>query len=319
MIAAPGFADITAARSRIASCVRCTPVLRSDFLDEELGAQLFFKCENLQVTGAFKARGAFNAVLNLPPALALRGVVTHSSGNHGAALALAARRRGIAAYVVAPRTTPASKQQNILRFGAKLQLCEPTQAARQAAAAEIIAATGATLIHPFDNADVMAGQGTVALELLDQVPQLDAIVCPIGGGGLISGVAVAAHGVNEQISILGAEPASADDAWRSRSAGVITPVAQPSSSIADGLLATIAPSTFEVIRSQVLAVGTVSEAQIVAAMRRIWEELKIIVEASSAVPLAAALNGSVPVAGQRVGIILTGGNVDLQRLPWKQE
>jgi len=319
MIAAPGFEAIKAARTRIAASVRRTPVLRSDFLDEELGAQLFFKCENLQVTGAFKARGAFNAVLNLPPALAMRGVVTHSSGNHGAALALAARSRGIAAYVVAPRTTPASKQQNMLRFGARLQLCEPTLAARQTAADEIVAATGATLIHPFDNADVMAGQGTVALELLEQVPELAAIVCPIGGGGLISGVAVAAHGVNQQIRIFGAEPASADDAWRSRSAGVITPVAQPITSIADGLLATIAPSTFEVIRTQVRAVGTVSEEQIVAAMRRIWEELKIIVEASSAVPLAAALNGSLPLTGQRVGIILTGGNVDLQRLPWKQE
>jgi len=318
MIAAPGFAAITAARTRIAASVRCTPVLRSDFLDQELGAQLFFKCENLQVSGAFKARGAFNAVLNLPPALAMRGVVTHSSGNHGAALALAARTRGIAAYVVAPRTTPASKQQNMLRFGAKLQLCEPTQAARQAAAEQVIAATGASLIHPFDNADVMAGQGTVALELLEQVPDLVAIICPIGGGGLISGVAVAAHGVNERIRILGAEPAGADDAGRSHSAGVITPVAQPSS-MADGLLATIAPSTFEVIRTQVLAIGIVSEAQIVAAMRRIWEELKIIVEASSAVPLAAVLNGSLPVAGQRVGIILTGGNVDLQRLPWKQD
>jgi threonine dehydratase len=318
MIAAPGFAAIQAARTRIAASVRCTPVLRSEFLDEQLGAQLFFKCENLQVTGAFKARGAFNAVLNLPPEVAVRGVVTHSSGNHGAALALAARTRGIAAYVVAPRTTPASKQRNMLRFGAKLQLCEPTQAARQAAAEQLIAATGATLIHPFDNADVMAGQGTAALELLEQVPDLTAIVCPIGGGGLISGVAVAAHGVDQQMRIFGAEPAGADDAWRSRSAGVITPVAQPSS-LADGLLATIAPSTFEVIRTQVHAVGTVSEAQIVAAMRRIWEELKIIVEASSAVPLAALLNGSLPVAGQRVGIILTGGNVDLQRLPWKQD
>jgi threonine dehydratase len=318
MIAAPGFEAIKAARIRIAASVRCTPVLRSDFLDEELGAKLFFKCENLQVTGAFKARGAFNAVLNLPPALAARGVVTHSSGNHGAALALAARTRGIPAYVVAPRTTPASKQHNMLRFGAKLQLCEPTQAARQAAAEQVIAATGATLIHPFDNADVMAGQGTVALELLEQVPELDTIVCPVGGGGLISGVAVAAHGVNERIRIFGAEPADADDARRSHSAGAITPVAQPSS-LADGLLATIAPSTFEVIRTQVLVIGTVSEVQIVAAMRRIWEELKIIVEASSAVPLAAVLNGSLPVGGQRVGIILTGGNVDLQRLPWQQE
>ena len=318
MVAAPGFEAIQAARARIAASVRCTAVLRSDLLDAAVGAQLYFKCENLQVTGAFKARGAFNAVLNLPPALAARGVVTHSSGNHGAALALAARTRGIAAYVVAPRTTPVTKQQNMLRFGAKLQLCEPTQAARQAAAEQVIAATGATLIHPFDNADVMAGQGTVALELLEQVPALDTLVCPIGGGGLISGVAVAAHGVNQQIRVFGAEPAGADDAQRSRSAGVITPVAQPSS-LADGLLATIAPSTFEIIRTQVQAVGTASEAQIIAAMRQVWEELKIIIEASSAVPLAALLNGSLPVAGHRVGIILTGGNVDLQRLPWKQD
>lgn len=316
MIAAPGFEAIKAARTRIAGSIRRTPVLTSDFLDEELGARLYFKCENLQVSGAFKARGAFNAVLNLSPALAARGVVTHSSGNHGAALALAARARGIAAYVVAPRTTPASKQQNMLRYGAKLQLCEPTLAARQAAAEQIIADTGAILIHPFDNADVMAGQGTVALELMDQVPDLDAIVCPIGGGGLVSGTAVAAHGLNPRIRVLGAEPQGADDALRSQNAGVITPVAQPTS-LADGLLATIAPSTFEVIRTQVQAVGTASEEQLVAAMRRVWEELKIIIEASSAVPVAALLNGSLPVSGQRVGVVLTGGNVDLGKLPWR--
>jgi len=318
MVAAPRFEAIQAARARIAGSVRCTPILRSAFLDEALGAQLYFKCENLQVTGAFKARGAFSAVLNLSPALAARGVVTHSSGNHGAALALAARTRGIAAVVVAPRTAPASKQRNMLRYGATLQLCEPTLAAREAATLQVVAATGATLIHPFDNADVMAGQGTVALELMEQVPDLDAIVCPIGGGGLISGVAVAAHGIDARIRILGAEPIGADDALRSRTAGVITPVMQPRS-LADGLLATVAPSTFEVIRSQVHAVGTVSEEDIVAAMRRIWEELKIIIEASSAVPVAALLNGALPIAGRRVGVVLTGGNVDLQRLPWKQD
>ncbi len=317
MIAAPGFEAIKSARARIAGSIRRTPVLTSDFIDQELGAKLYFKCENLQVSGAFKARGAFNAVLNLSAALAGRGVVTHSSGNHGAALALAARARGIAAYVVAPRTTPASKQQNMLRYGARLQLCEPTLAARQAAAEEIVANTGATLIHPFDNAEVMAGQGTVVLELLEQVPDLDVIVCPIGGGGLISGAAVAAHGLNPRIRVLGAEPEGADDAMRSQSAGVITPVAQPAS-LADGLLATIAPSTFEVIRTQVHAVGTASEEQLVAAMRRVWEELKIIIEASSAVPVAALLNGSLKVSGQRVGVVLTGGNVDLQKIPWKQ-
>jgi threonine dehydratase len=315
MIAAPRFDAIQAARARIAGRVRCTPVLSSEFLDQQLGAQLFFKCENLQVSGAFKARGAFNAVLNLSAQLAARGVVTHSSGNHGAALALAARTRGIPAYVVAPRTTPASKQQNMQRYGAKLQLCEPTLAARQAAAQQIIAATGATLIHPFDNTDVMAGQGTVALELLEQVPDLDTIVCPIGGGGLISGVAVAAHGVDARIQVLGAEPLGADDAWRSRTAGVITAVVQPHS-LADGLLATIAPSTFEVIRTQVAAVGTVTEEDIVAGMRRIWEELKIIIEPSSAVPVAALFTGALPVAGRRIGVVLTGGNVDLQKLPW---
>ena len=318
MAAAPGFDAIKAAQARIAGSVYRTPVLRSDFLDEELGARLFFKCENLQVTGAFKARGAFNAVLSLPAALAARGVVTHSSGNHGAALALAARTRGIPAYVVAPRPTPASKQQNMLRYGANLQLCEPTLAAREAAAARILADTGATLIHPFDNAEVMAGQGTVALELLEQVPDLDTIVCPIGGGGLISGAAVAGHGVNARIRILGAEPIGADDARRSKDAGVITPVVQPHS-LADGLLATIAPSTFAVLRTQVEAVGTVSEEDIVAAMRRIWEELKIIVEASSAVPVAALLSGALQAGAQRVGVVLTGGNVDLQRLPWKQD
>jgi threonine dehydratase len=282
-----------------------------------VGAQLFFKCENLQVTGAFKARGAFNAVLNLPAELAARGVVTHSSGNHGAALALAARVRGISAYVVAPRTTPASKQQNMRRYGAKLQLCEPNLAARQEAAQRIIADTGATLIHPYDNADVMAGQGTVALELLEQVPDLDTILCPIGGGGLISGVAVAAHGIDAQMRILGAEPLGADDAWRSLRAGVITPVVQPHS-LADGLLGTIAPSTFEVIRAQVHAVETVTEEDIVTAMLRIWQELKIIIEPSAAVPVAALFNGGLPVSGRRVGVVLTGGNVDLQHLPWKQ-
>jgi threonine dehydratase len=315
MTIAPGFEAIQAARVRIAGRVRRTPVLSSEALDEELGATLFFKCENLQLSGAFKARGAFNAVLSLSPAQAARGVVTHSSGNHGAALALAARSRGIAAHVVAPRTTPASKQQNMQRYGARLQLCEPTLAARQSAAEQIVAMTGATLIHPYDNAAVMAGQGTVALELLEQVPDLDVIVCPIGGGGLISGAAVAAHGIDPRIVVLGAEPAGADDALRSRRAGVITAVTQPSS-LADGLLATIAPSTFEVIRTQVEAVGTVTEAQIVVAMRRIWEELRMLIEPSSAVPVAALLNGSLTVAGRRVGIVLTGGNVDLQRLPW---
>jgi threonine dehydratase len=315
MIAAPSFDAIQAARARIAGRVRCTPVLSSDLLDEQLGARLFFKCENLQVTGAFKARGAFNAVLNLPPQLAARGVVTHSSGNHGAALALAARTRGIPAYVVAPRTTPVSKQQNMRRYGAKLQLCEPTLAARQAAAEQIMADTGATLIHPFDNTDVMAGQGTVALELLEQVPDLDTIVCPIGGGGLISGVAVVAHGVDARIQVFGAEPIGADDAWRSRMAGVVTPVVQPHS-LADGLLATIAPSTFEVIRTQVAAIGTVTEEDIVAGMRRIWDELNIIIEPSSAVPVAALANGALPVSGRRIGVVLTGGNVDLQKLPW---
>ena len=315
MSADPGlrFEDIRAAATRIRPHVHRTPVLTSSTLDALAGARLHFKCENFQRSGAFKARGAHNAVFAL--AGDVRAVATHSSGNHGAALALAARARGMAAYVVAPRTVSAAKAANMTRYGAQLTLCEPTLEARTEAAARIVAETGARLVHPFDDYAVMAGQGTAALELLEEVPDLDAVICPVGGGGLLSGTAVAAHGLRPAIRVFGAEPLGADDARRSLRSGVLTRIAQPRS-IADGLLAaSLAPNTFALIRAHVEDIATVEEDGIIAAMRKVWEILKIVIEPSSAVPVAALLEGRLPLAGLRVGVILTGGNVDLDRLP----
>jgi threonine dehydratase len=316
--AQPGLslADIRAAAARIRPHVHRTPVLTSSALDGMAGARLFLKCENFQSSGAFKARGAHNAVFALAGDVSA-GVATHSSGNHGAALALAARSRGIPAHVVTPRTVSAAKLANMTRYGAHITLCEPTHAARAEAAARIVAGTGARLVHPFDDYAVMAGQGTAALELLEDVPDLDAVVCPVGGGGLLSGTAVAARGLKPGIRIFGAEPAGADDAQRSLRSGVLTSIAHPRS-IADGLLAgSLAASTFALIRTHVDDIAAVEEGEIIAAMRRVWEILKIVIEPSSAVPVAALLEGRLPVAGLRVGAIITGGNVDLDRLPWQ--
>jgi len=308
-------AAIRAAAARILPYVHRTPVLTSSTLDRRVGARLFLKCENFQKSGAFKARGAHNAVFSLAGDVRA-GVATHSSGNHGAALALAARARGLPAHVVAPHTVSAAKAANMTRYGAQLTLCEPTLAAREQAAARIVAQTGAHLVHPFDDYAVMAGQGTAALELLEQVPDLDAVLCPVGGGGLLSGTAVAARGLKPAIRVFGAEPVGADDAQRSLRAGTLTMVEHPRS-IADGLLASsLAYSTFALIRAHVDDIATVAEGEIVAAMRAVWEMLKIVIEPSSAVPVAALLQGRLPVAGKRVGVIITGGNVDLDRLPW---
>ena len=308
--------DIRAAAARIAPYVRRTPVLTSRALDQLAGARLYLKCENFQKSGAFKARGAHNAVFALTGDVTA-GVATHSSGNHGAALALAARARGIPAYVVAPRTVSAAKAANMTRYGAQLTLCEPAHEARAEAAARIVAQTGARLVHPFDDRDVMAGQGTAALELLAEVPDLDAVVTPVGGGGLLSGTAVASQGVKPGIRVFGAEPLGADDAQRSLRTGVLTKIPQPRS-IADGLLAgSLAARTFALIRANVEDIAAVEEGEIIAAMRAVWEILKIVIEPSSAVPVAALLAGRMPVAGLRVGVIITGGNVDLDRLPWR--
>jgi threonine dehydratase len=308
-------ADIRAAHARIADKIHRTPVLTSATLDALCGAQLFFKCENFQKIGAFKARGATNAVFALTDAEAANGVATHSSGNHAAALARAARLRGIPAHIVMPSNAPKTKIESVRRNGGIIVFCEPTLVAREAACAKIIAETGARLVHPFDDYAVMAGQGTATLELLEQAPDLDLIIVPVGGGGLLCGTAVAAKGARPGIRVIAAEPAGADDAARSVAAGRLIPLEQ-AATIADGLRTSLSARTFPLIQQQVDGIVTVSEESIVAAMRRIWEVLKIIIEPSCAVPYAAIMEGKIDVSGKRVGIILTGGNVDLDALPW---
>ena len=311
----PDLAAIRAAAARIAPHVHQTPVMTCAAIDAEAGASLFFKCEHLQRVGAFKARGACNAVFSLDAGQAKRGVVTHSSGNHGAALAYAAKRRGIPAWVVMPENAPAVKQANVRRFGATVRLCAPTVDAREAACDEVARATGATLIHPFDDPRVIAGQATAALELVEAIEGLDVVIAPCGGGGLLSGTSIAATSVRRDIVVLGAEPANADDATRSFAAGSLQPLA-PTVTIADGLRTTLSSRTLGAIREHVRAFGTCSEAAIVQAMRMLFERMKQVVEPSGAVPLACVLERSLDVTGKRVGIIISGGNVDLDRLPW---
>jgi len=308
-------ADIEAARARIAPYVRRTPVLTSDLLDAEAGARLFFKCENLQHIGAFKARGATNAVLSLSDAAAAKGVATHSSGNHAAAVARAAALRSIPAYIVMPEGAARPKVAQVERLGGQITYCAPTLAAREETAARIVAETGAAMIHPFDNPAVMAGQGTAALELMEDAPDLDLVITPIGGGGLISGVSIAVKALRPATRVVGAEPAGADDAARSFAAGRLIPLTDVNT-IADGLRASLSQSTFDHIRRGVDEIATVSEPGIVEAMRALFETLKVVVEPSAAVAYAALREGKLDVAGRRVGIILTGGNVDLDRLPW---
>jgi threonine dehydratase len=307
---------IQQAQARIAGRINLTPVLTSATLDELSGARLYFKCETFQKCGAFKARGATNAVFALSDTQARHGVATHSSGNHAAALARAARLRGIPAYLVMPHNTPQAKRAAVSRYGGQITYCEPTLAAREAAAAALVATTGAAFIHPYDDLMVMAGQGTAAVELLGQVPALEVIVCPVGGGGLISGTAVAAKALKPGIRVIGAEPAGADDAARSFESGQLQGASAPQT-IADGLRGALALSTFTEIRAHVDAITRVSEASIVAGMRRLWEVLKIIVEPSAAVPYAALQSGHEGLAGRHVGVVLTGANLDLDTLPWR--
>lgn len=308
-------ADIRAAHTRIKDRIHRTPILTSAALNAKAGAELFFKCENLQKVGAFKARGATNAVALLSDAEASRGVVTHSSGNHAAALARAARLRGIPAYIVMPSSSPQAKLASVRRYGAEVILCEPTLAARESTANDVVERTGAVFIHPYNDVRVMAGQGTTALELLEDVPDLTHILCPVGGGGLVSGVSVAAKSINPEIVVFGVEPKGADDAARSLAAGRIIPSTSPAT-IADGLRSSLGELTFAEIQHHVDGIVTVSEAEIVNAMRTIWEVLKIIVEPSGAVPYGALVDGQLDLPGRRIGIILTGGNLDLDTLPW---
>jgi threonine dehydratase len=306
---------IEEARQRIAGKVNVTPVLTSSTLDGLTGARLFFKCENFQKGGAFKARGATNAVFALSETQARRGVATHSSGNHGAALARAAALRGIRAYVVMPDNTAQAKRAAVARYGAEITWCPPTQAARETAVRQVLAATGATLIHPYDDLLVMAGQGTAAVELLRAVPDVEVLLCPVGGGGLLSGTAVAAKTLEPAIRVIGVEPAGADDAARSLRSGGIVPVEHPNT-IADGLRATIGEHPFAEIRRRVEDIITVTDEAIVRAMRQLWEVMKIVVEPSGAVPYAALLDAPPAFRGRRIGIIISGGNLDLDHLPW---
>jgi threonine dehydratase len=311
----PDLAAIREAHARIAPFVHRTPVMTCKAIDDEVGASLFFKCEHLQKVGAFKARGACNAVLSLDESTARRGVVTHSSGNHGAAIAYAARARGIPAWVVMPSSAPAVKQANVRRFGANVRLCEATVAAREATCEEVMRETGATLIHPFDDVRVIAGQATATVELVETVDDLDAVIAPCGGGGLLSGTAIAATSLRPGIRVLGAEPANADDAARSFASGKLEPLAA-TSTIADGLRTMLAARTLEALRTHVERFGTCTELGILRAMRMMFERMKQVVEPSSSVPLACLLERTLDVAGLRVGIIVTGGNVDLDALVW---
>jgi threonine dehydratase len=313
--------DITAIRAaheRIRPYINRTPVLMSSRLDEVSSASLFFKCENFQKVGAFKARGATNAVFSLDDAMARRGVATHSSGNHGTALARAAKLRGIPAHIVMPLNSAKVKVRAVESYGARIVFCEPTQAAREAACADVIVKTGATLIHSFENEDVMAGQGTAAVELLEDVSDVDLLMCPVGGGGLLCGTAVAAKSMRPKIKVVAVEPANADDAAQSFRAGRLIRT-EKKFTIADGLRTNVGAPNFPIIQRYVDNIVTVSEETIVAGMRTIWETMKIIIEPSAAVPYAAATYSSaskIDISGKRVGIILTGGNVDLDALPW---
>jgi threonine dehydratase len=313
--AIPTLDDVRQAAARIAGQVHRTPVLTCRSLDEMAGAQLFFKCENLQRVGAFKLRGATNAVRSLGDAEAARGVATHSSGNHAAALALAARTRGVPAWVVMPRTAPAVKRAAVAGYGARIVTCAPTLAAREAALDEVVRESGAAVVHPYNDARVIAGQGTAALELLDEVPRLDVVMTPVGGGGLLSGTAIAARGLAPGIRVIGAEPVGADDACRSLAAGEILPSVNPRT-VCDGLLTSLGSLTFAAIRAHVERIVTVDDEAIVRALRHVLERMKIVIEPSSAVPVAVALAHVVDLRGLRVGIILSGGNVDFDRLPW---
>jgi threonine dehydratase len=310
------FSDVETAAARIAPHAHVTPVLRSRSLDELAGCAIAFKCENFQRVGAFKFRGACNAVWALSDDVARRGVATHSSGNHGAALALAAQTRGIAAHVVVPEGAVAAKVAAIRAYGATLHVCAPTLAARDEAAARIARETGATLVHPFTNEHVIAGQGTAALELLRETGELDVLIAPIGGGGLIGGTAIAAKGMFPRIRLFAAEPEGAAEAFESLRRGARVTDLEPDT-ICDGLRATFGEINFALLREYGVEVMPVSDAQTIAAMRLVFERLKIVIEPSSAVVLAAILRHRERFANLRVGAIFSGGNVDLDAMPWR--
>ncbi len=306
---------IRAAAERIHPYVHRTPVLTCAGLDNLARGRLFFKCENFQKAGAFKFRGACNAVLSLSEEEAAKGVATHSSGNHAAALALSANLRGIPAHIVMPHTAPEAKKAAVAGYGGNITFSEPTQESRRAALEAVVEQTGAVYISSYDDPRIVAGQGTAAAELVEEVPDLDLVIAPVGGGGLLSGTAVAVSELSPTSRVIGAEPVGADDACRSLKEGRIVPCVNPET-IADGLLMGLSELTFGIIRERVERIVTVSEEAIVSAMRHVWERMKIVIEPSSAVAVAAVLGDELDVTGRRVGVILSGGNVDLERLPW---
>ncbi len=312
----PTINDIREAAVRIKSYAHRTPVLTNESLNQQVGAQVFLKCENLQKVGAFKFRGACNAVYSLSDEEAARGVCTHSSGNHAAALALAARMRGIPAYIVMPNNAPSVKKNAVAGYGGLITFCEPTLEARESTLDRIRRDTGATVVHPYNDERVIAGQGTAALELLEDVPDLDVIITPVGGGGLLSGTSIAAKGIRKEIRVIAGEPEMADDAFRSLKAGEIIPSTNPKT-IADGLLTSLGTLTFPIIQKNVEQIVTVNEVEIIASMKFIWERAKIIIEPSSAVAIGVLWEKKIDLSKLKVGVIISGGNVDLEKLPWQ--
>lgn len=311
----PTFQDILEAAERIKPHIHRTPVLTNESLNQRVGARVYLKCENFQKVGAFKFRGACNAVFSLADKEASRGVATHSSGNHAQALALAARMRGIPAYIVMPENAPQVKKDAVAGYGGEITYCAPTLAAREATLRRVVERTGAAFIHPFDNELVIAGQATAAIELLTNIPDLDVIIAPVGGGGLLGGTAIAATGIKKGIRVLAGEPEMADDAYHSLKEGKILP-SENAKTIADGLLTSLGQLTFPIIQSRVEQIVTVSEQGIIDSMRFIWERAKIIIEPSAAVALAVLWEKKIDLTGLKVGVIISGGNVDLGKLPW---
>jgi len=308
--------DIRLAAKRIQPYIHRTPVLTNDSLNQRVGARVFLKCENMQKVGAFKFRGASNAVFSLSEENAARGVCTHSSGNHAQALALAAKVCGIPAYIVMPNNAPSVKKNAVAGYGGRITYCEPTLQARESTLEQIRLDTGANVVHPYNDERVIAGQGTAVLELLEDVPDLDVILAPVGGGGLLSGTSIAATEINKGIRVIAGEPEMADDAYRSVVAGEIVPSRNPKT-IADGLLTSLGTLTFPIIQQNVEQIVTVSEQGIINSMRYIWERAKIIIEPSAAVAVGVLWERKIDLTDLKVGVILSGGNVDLEKLPWQ--
>ncbi len=311
----PIYADVEAAHARIAPHIHCTPVLTSEYLDALTGAELFFKCENFQKAGAFKVRGASNAVFGLSEEMAAKGVATHSSGNHALSLSYAAGRRGIPCHVVMPRTAPQAKKDAVRGYGGIITECEPSTTSREAVFAEVQQATGAEFVHPYNDPRVIAGQATCSKELLAQVEGLDAVIAPIGGGGMVSGTCLTLSAIAPHVEIYAAEPEQADDAYRSFKAGHIIADDAPVT-IADGLKVPLKELTWHFVSNHVTDILTASEQEIIDAMKLTWARMKIVMEPSCAVPLAVILKNPDVFRGKRVGVIVTGGNVDLDKLPW---